>query len=109
MTSDDAQPQKRYIPDTKEVDIDRAVYDRFQSKGVNVFFKVEADTPADIPEATEELYSWIQQAPARRHDGSEFVHHMYTQTTDPQSGKITLELELIYKYPAAAASPEHAS
>jgi hypothetical protein len=96
--STEEQLQKHYILDTKEVDIDRAVYARFPSLSMTrVIHTRIAPTHADIPNATEELFNVIKDAPATINDNTaRIVDWSYAHTEDPETGSTTLDLGLFY-------------
>jgi len=89
--------QKHYILDTKEVDIERAVYDRFDNRlrrARIVSHTRIAPTGNDIPAATDELFRIVQAADDTLM-GKKFAWFNYKHTKD-EDGQTTLTLDLIY-------------
>lgn len=91
--------QKHYLPGTQEVDVDRAVYDRFASTftgRVMTEYARHARTSEDIPKATEDLFDFIKNAPATLQNGMKIAHWTRHQEVDEPSGITILKLRLYY-------------
>lgn len=91
--------QKHYIPETKEVDIDRAVCDKFAATfyhSCTIIHTRVAPTHADVPKATEELFDIVQGAQQTVDNNKKIAHWKYTHELDQDTGSITLTLKLFY-------------
>lgn len=99
MSEQSPKPDKVYIPDTKEVDIDYAIRGHFfgwnkPHQIIHEVFKAENDD--DIPERTERMYEYIQALPLVDEKGRKLGHWEYSREKDTESGCTLLKLNLYY-------------